>query len=83
MRMPYMSELPSKILYASFGVIAAVFLVGGMASVTFRPANATPAYAAQTKLPCGRCHVNPAGDGANTPFEKAFAASGHKLPSKK
>jgi len=46
-------------------------------------AEATPDYAAQTKLPCGRCHVNPAGGGPNTAFGKAFQANGHKLPAKK
>lgn len=46
-------------------------------------ANALPAYAQQTGLPCGRCHTNPAGGGARTAFGNAFAANGHKLPSKK
>jgi hypothetical protein len=47
-----------------------------------RPADALPTYAQQTKLACGRCHVSAAGGGALTGFGKAFAANGHKLPSK-
>jgi mono/diheme cytochrome c family protein len=61
------------------------FLTGGVAAVTLssRQAEARPEYAQQTGLSCGRCHVNPAGGGANTAFGKAFAANGHKLPGKK
>ena len=44
-----------------------------------RPATATPAYAAQTKLACGACHANPAGGGALTDRGKKFQANGHKL----
>jgi hypothetical protein len=51
--------------------------------MTPRPASALPVYAQQTGVACGRCHVNPAGGGPNTAFGKAFAANGHKLPSKK
>lgn len=58
-------------------------LVVGAVSTTSRSANATPAYAQQTGLACGRCHVNAAGGGARTKFGDAFAANGHKLPEKK
>jgi hypothetical protein len=44
-----------------------------------RPATATPAYAAQTKLACGGCHANPAGGGALNDRGKKFQANGHKL----
>jgi hypothetical protein len=44
-----------------------------------RPATATPAYAAQTKLACGGCHANPAGGGALNDRGKKFQAKGHKL----
>ncbi len=65
----------SAAIMALFAVPAAV--------VVSRPATATPVYAQQTGLPCGRCHVNPSGGGPNTAFGKAFAANGHKLPAKK
>jgi hypothetical protein len=61
----------------------AVALIAGMATIaTPRPAAALPAYAKQTHLGCGSCHVNPAGGGPRNAFGKAFAANGHKLPSK-
>ena len=47
-----------------------------------RPADALPAYASKPSLACGRCHVSAAGGGALTAFGKAFAANGHKVPSK-
>ncbi len=64
------------------GVVAAVLIAGTAVTLSPRQAQATPAYASQTGLPCGRCHVNPAGGGPNTAFGKAFAANGHKLPQK-
>jgi len=48
-------------------------------AVAQRPAAATPAYAAQTKLACGGCHANPAGGGALNDRGKKFQANGHKL----
>ncbi len=66
-------------LAAIFGAV----LLGAVFWIAPRPASALPQYAAQTGLPCGRCHVNPAGGGPRNAFGKAFAANGHKLPSKK
>ncbi len=65
---------------AAVGVGAAILAGGAMNLAAPSPAQATPAYASQTGLPCGKCHVNPAGGGANTAFGKAFAAHGHKVP---
>ncbi len=65
------------------GLAAVLLMAGGAMLVAPRPAVALPAYAAQTGLPCGRCHVNPAGGGERTAFGKAFAANGHKVPGKK
>lgn len=72
----------------NFGVmgvaVAALAVMGVLAIVTApKPAAATPAYATQTGLSCGRCHVNPAGGGPRNAFGKAFAANGHQLPAKK
>ena len=64
------------------GVAAAILIAAGAIAVSPRQAQATTAYAKQTKLPCGQCHVNPAGGGPTTDFGKAFAANGHKLPKK-
>ncbi len=63
-------------------LIAGAVLFGALGIVPQR-ASATPQYASQTGLSCGRCHVNPAGGGPRNAFGKAFAANGHKLPSKK
>jgi len=53
----------SAVLYSATGIGAAI-LVGGLIIVAVaKPATATPAYAAQTKLACGRCHTSPAGGG--------------------
>lgn len=67
---------------AGFGVVAVSLAAACILSVSSQRAHATPAYASQTGLACGRCHVNPAGGGPNTSFGKAFAANGHKLPKK-
>lgn len=64
---------------AATGVIA---LLTVFASFTpLRRAEALPAYAQQTGLACGRCHVNPAGGGPRTAFGNAFLKNGHKVPS--
>jgi hypothetical protein len=64
------------------GAGTAILVGGTIALVAPSPAQATPAYASQTGLPCGKCHANPAGGGPTNAFGKAFAANGHKLPSK-
>ncbi len=61
------------------GVAAAVLIAGAMSLVDSRPVSATPVYASKTGLPCGRCHVSPAGGGALKPFGKTFQKNGHKL----
>jgi mono/diheme cytochrome c family protein len=58
----------SAVLYSATGIGAAI-LVGGLIIVAVaKPATATPAYAAQTKLACGRCHTSPAGGGFTYQF---------------
>ncbi len=64
-------------------IVTFMVVVVGAVATTSRPAVALQAYAAQTGLPCGRCHANPAGGGPRTKFGQAFAANGHKLPGKK
>src|SRR4249920_172455 len=67
--------------YALAVASAAGFVVGLAVFAAPDPADALPAYAQQTKLACGRCHVSAAGGGALTGFGKSFAANGHKVPS--
>jgi hypothetical protein len=70
-------------LCGAVGGAVAALVAAAAATLLPRQAQATPAYAAQTGLPCGRYYVNPAGGGPNTAFGKAFAANGHKLPATK
>ncbi len=72
--------LGTAALCLAVGVGAAIMASGAITLVAPNTAQATPAYASQTGLACGKCHVNPAGGGPNTAFGKAFAANGHKLP---
>ena len=73
------SALIMTLLCGAAGIAATVLLAGAAVTLAPNQAQALPAYAAQTGLPCARCHVNPAGGGPNTAFGKAFAANGHKL----
>jgi hypothetical protein len=43
------------------------------------PASAKPEFAAQTGLPCGQCHANPAGGGKLKPFGEKFKENGFKV----
>jgi len=68
---------------AAFGIIAAgaaALILGLVAFPVPRIADALPAYATQTSLSCGQCHVRPGGGGALTGFGKAYASNGHKVP---
>jgi hypothetical protein len=58
---------------AAVGITGAVFVCGAA------PANAKPEFSAQTKLPCGQCHANPAGGGKLKAFGEKFKANGNKL----
>ena len=78
---------PFGLIISACLTAAAVVAVAGLISaatvvVAPKTAQATPQYAAETKLPCGRCHVNPAGGGPRTAFGNAFAKNDHKLPAK-
>ena len=77
-------RISKSIRYAVYGLAGAgavALIVGLVTFATPRPAVALPAYAQQTHLACGRCHVNPAGGGQRTAFGNAFLANGHKLSS--
>jgi hypothetical protein len=70
------------IMCGAAGVTAAL-LVGATVALSPRQAQAHPWFAEETRLPCGRCHTNPAGGGPITAFGAAFRANGYKLPAKK
>jgi len=67
-----------KLAPALLSAAAAAALVAAT-SFAPRPAAAKPEFAAQTKLPCGQCHVSPAGGGALKPFGQKFKDNGYKL----
>ena len=70
----------SVLAVGTMGLATAALLGIMAAGSVHRPAEALPAYAEQTKLPCAQCHVNPAGGTDLTDFGKKFQANGHKLP---
>ena len=65
-----LATLGLGMLFASAGLVVAP-----------RHAAALPAYAAKEGKPCGYCHVNPAGGGAENDKGKEYQANGHKFKS--
>ena len=61
------------------GVATALLVSATAAVVGTTPANAKPEFAAQTGLPCGQCHANPAGGGKLKSFGEKFKANGFKV----
>jgi hypothetical protein len=66
-------------LCGAIGVGTALLL--GAAAVLISPTsvNAKAEFAAQTGLPCGQCHSNPAGGGKLKAFGEKFKANGFKV----
>jgi hypothetical protein len=73
------SPTVSALLAGATVLAAAVLVAPASLMVSPNGAQALPAYAQQTKLGCGSCHVNPAGSGALKPLGQKFQANGHKL----
>lgn len=69
-------SIPARALFAA--LLAVTISYTGS-----RTAEALPAYAARTGLPCGQCHISPLGGGPRTTFGRAFAANGHRLPGER
>jgi hypothetical protein len=61
------------------GIMGSVLVSGTAAVFLVAPANAKAEFSAQTKLPCGQCHANPAGGGKLKAFGEKFKANGNKL----
>jgi hypothetical protein len=60
-------------------IIGVVLASGAVAVFLGAPAHAKSEFSAQTKLPCGQCHSNPAGGGKLKSFGEKFKANGNKL----
>jgi len=75
------SRVPGKPLSRRIGVAVAIagFLIAMAQIATPTVAQAKPEFAAQTGLPCGQCHVSPAGGGKLKAFGERFKANGFKL----
>ena len=61
------------------GICTGAVLGAAVALVGTTPVNAKPEFSAQTKLPCGQCHVNPAGGGKLKAFGEKYKANGFKV----
>ena len=69
-------------LCSALGAGAAILIAGAIAIVAFKPAQANPAFAAETKLPCTQCHTAaPFTAGNLTDFGKKFHDNGNKVPN--
>ena len=66
-------------LKAGAGVLAIAGLLALTVTIAPRQASAKPEFSAQTGLPCGQCHSNPAGGGDLKAFGKKFKANGNKV----
>jgi len=69
------STFQSMTLTIAAGAMAALAaIVVAAAALTMAPpqAGATPQLAAQTKFPCGQCHVSPGGGGKLKPFGQKY-----------
>jgi len=60
------------IAIGAFAALAAIVVVATALTILPRQAEATPQLAAQTKFPCGQCHVSPGGGGKLKPFGQKY-----------
>jgi hypothetical protein len=73
------NQVRRAVLSVPVVLAGAVLASLGAVIFSFSPANAKPEFSAQTKLPCGQCHTNPAGGGKLKSFGEKFKANGNKL----
>jgi hypothetical protein len=71
--------IPINTLRTAVIIGATIFPSATVAFLTPSPAIAKPEFSARTGLPCGQCHVNPAGGGKLMAFGQKFNANGYKL----
>lgn len=73
------NSIRTAALYTVAGIGTALLVSMTVALSVSTPATAKPEFAAQTGLPCGQCHQNPAGGGALKPFGTKFKDNGFKV----
>ena len=66
-------------LRSGASILAVAGLLAMGTAIAPREAEAKPEFAAQTGLPCGQCHSNPAGGGKLKAFGEKFKANGNKV----
>jgi len=65
-------SMTSILAIGAFAALAAIVVVATALTILPRQAEATPQLAAQTKFPCGQCHVSPGGGGKLKPFGQKY-----------
>jgi hypothetical protein len=60
------------ITIGAFAALAAIMVAAVALTIAPPRAEATPQLAAQTKFPCGQCHVSPGGGGKLKPFGQKY-----------
>ena len=67
---------------SALGAGAAILTAVAIGTVAFKPAQATPTFATETKLPCTQCHSAAPFTASNlTDFGKKFHDNGNKVPN--
>jgi hypothetical protein len=74
MRIPQFRRTSIALIATAAYLLACVVMITAPTA-----ANAKPEFAAQTGLPCGQCHVNPAGGGKLKSFGEKFKANGYTV----
>ena len=69
----------ARVMKAGACALALAGLVEATMLMMPRQAAAKAEFAAQTGLPCGQCHSNPAGGGKLKAFGEKFKANGNKV----
>jgi hypothetical protein len=71
------SSIRTVAFCTAVGIATALGMTAALVVPT--PASAKAEFAAQTGLPCGQCHANPAGGGKLKPFGEKFKENGFKV----
>ena len=65
-------SMTSILAIGAFAALAAIVVAAMALTIASPRAEATPQLAAQTKFPCGQCHVSPGGGGKLKPFGQKY-----------
>ena len=65
-------SITSILAIGAFAALAAIVVAAAVLTIAPPRAEATPQLAAQTKFPCGQCHVSSGGGGKLKPFGQKY-----------